>query len=177
MVHIPKWEFWDVTSRGKCECHTQGNLWQTQSWLLGSYFHAPIACGSINPSSSRNCGWCSSENLEFISIGGFCGIWNGCLSSDTPYLGEAILEYRQSNHWWCSWNYKVENQCEGDLCIQAEENRILQPNRGVSTGSTGKNVRTPRKKPDTAKYSKPKSIWRVKNATSTAPPSPVASMN
>jgi hypothetical protein len=70
------------------------------------------------------------------------------------------------------------------LKINVKETFAFKPKRieycnqiGVSTGSTGKNVRTPRKKPDTAKYSKPKSIWRFKNATSTAPPSPVASMN
>jgi hypothetical protein len=32
---------------------------------------------------------------------------------------------------------------------------------GVSTGSTGKSAKTPIKKPDATKYSKPKSIWRV----------------
>jgi hypothetical protein len=48
---------------------------------------------------------------------------------------------------------------------------------GVSIGSTNNNAKTPGKKPDTAKYSKPKFICHVKNATPTAPPSPVASMN
>jgi hypothetical protein len=40
-----------------------------------------------------------------------------------------------------------------------------------------KNAKTPEKKPDTVKYSKAKFVWHIKNATSTVPPYPVASMN
>jgi hypothetical protein len=65
-----------------------------------------------------------------------------------------------------------------------EETFTFKPKRieysnqiGVSTRSTWKNPKTPRKKLDAAKYSKPKSIWHVKNATSTAPLSSVTSMN
>jgi hypothetical protein len=47
----------------------------------------------------------------------------------------------------------------------------------VSVGSMVKHVETPRKKPDAAKYSKPKFMWRVKNATSIAPLSLVAPVN
>jgi hypothetical protein len=48
---------------------------------------------------------------------------------------------------------------------------------GVSAGSMGKNAKTPRKKPDTTKYSEPTSIWHVKNVMLTAPPSLVALTN
>jgi hypothetical protein len=34
---------------------------------------------------------------------------------------------------------------------------------GVSIGNMGKNAKTPRKKHDTTKYSKPKSIWRMRH--------------
>jgi hypothetical protein len=46
----------------------------------------------------------------------------------------------------------------------------------VSIGSREKSAKTAGKKPDTTKYSKLKSIWRIKNATSTTPPYPIASM-
>jgi hypothetical protein len=39
-----------------------------------------------------------------------------------------------------------------------------------------RSAKAPGKKPDVAKYSKPKSIWHVKNATLIVPLSPVASM-
>jgi hypothetical protein len=45
----------------------------------------------------------------------------------------------------------------------------------VSIGSMEKIAKTLIKKPDATKYSKPKSIWCVKNATSIVPPSPVTS--
>jgi hypothetical protein len=52
-----------------------------------------------------------------------------------------------------------------------------RPKRNYSSQSKGlRSAKTPGKKPDTTKYSKPKSIWRVKNATSTVPPSPVTLM-
>jgi hypothetical protein len=48
-----------------------------------------------------------------------------------------------------------------------------RPKRNNSSQSKGpRSAKTPRKKLDVAKYSKIKSIWRVKNATSTVPPSP-----
>jgi hypothetical protein len=64
----------------------------------------------------------------------------------------------------------------GDLHIQTKENRVLQPNKVINRKHRG-NAKAPRKKPDIAKYSKPKSIWRVKNATPIVPPSPVARVN
>jgi hypothetical protein len=52
-----------------------------------------------------------------------------------------------------------------------------RPKQNDSSQSKGlKSAKTPGKKHDAAKYSKTKFICRVKNATSTAPPSPVASM-
>jgi hypothetical protein len=49
------------------------------------------------------------------------------------------------------------------------------PNHNGSSQSKGwKNSRTPRKKPDMAKYSMSKSTWRIKNTTPTAPLAPVA---
>jgi hypothetical protein len=50
------------------------------------------------------------------------------------------------------------------------------PKRNGSMQSKGlRSAKTPGKEPDVAKYAKPKSIWRIKNATSTMPPSPDAS--
>ena len=65
-----------------------------------------------------------------------------------------------------------------------EETFAFKPNRTEqynkvrdSTEDKKKNARHPKKKPDAAKHSTPKYMWRVKNATSTAPPSPVAPAN
>jgi hypothetical protein len=53
---------------------------------------------------------------------------------------------------------------------QLKRNDILK-------GKGLKNAKTLRKKPDATKYSKPKSIWRIKNVTPNAPPPPVAPVN
>jgi hypothetical protein len=53
--------------------------------ILGSYFHAPAASGSIDPASNENCGRYLDENQEFFCTYGLCGTRDGCLSSDTAH--------------------------------------------------------------------------------------------
>jgi hypothetical protein len=62
-----------------------------------SMFHASVAGGSIDLASSRNCGRYPSENQEFFRTDGLRGTRNGCLSSETTYSWESILEYRWSH--------------------------------------------------------------------------------
>jgi hypothetical protein len=57
-----------------------------------------------------------------------------------------------------------------------EPKHLKQHDSSQSKGPN-KHIEAHRKKSDTAKYSKPKTMWHVKNATPTAPPSPVALVN
>jgi hypothetical protein len=60
--------------------------------LLPCMYNA--AGGSIDLASNRNCGRYLSENHEFFHTRGLRGTRDGCLSLDTAYAWEAILEYR-----------------------------------------------------------------------------------
>jgi hypothetical protein len=70
---------------------------------------------------------------------------------------------------------KGSNKVEYVKVLSYETECLKQNDSSQSKGP--KNAKTPRKKSDAAKYSKPKSIWRIKNATPIVPPSPVAPVN
>jgi hypothetical protein len=88
-------------------------------------------------------------------------------------LGRPFLTTTAATIYVAAWIIKLNiNGKEETFAFKTK--RIQYCNQlKVSTGSTENNAKTPRKKPNAAKYSKPKSTWRMKNVTSIVPPSPV----